>query len=252
MKNPIYSIAVDLGGTSLRVQSVDKHGHVLKKYKGSAPSPADLHVSLHKIFKSWRVSHPHCLTVGSKGIWTKKEKTRLKKKLSFLARKVTVLSDVELAYKTSGLKKGILILAGTGSIALGKNKKGRWIRAGGLGPLKGDEGSGHWIGKEYLRITKNKNNLSVAQTAAYAKQVLKKSAYDPACACIIKNAQKHLVKLVIPLAQKLQSPGAVPISFAGGLFQNKNFRLGFWKELTSSHQKINFLGIKSKKFIFSS
>ena len=48
---------------------------------------------------------------------------------------------------------GVLVLAGTGSIVLGRDGRGRVARAGGLGPLIGDEGSAFWLGREWLRLT---------------------------------------------------------------------------------------------------
>jgi N-acetylglucosamine kinase-like BadF-type ATPase len=46
---------------------------------------------------------------------------------------------------------GIISIAGTGSITLGINRRGRLERAGGWGWLLGDEGSAFWIGREGLR-----------------------------------------------------------------------------------------------------
>lgn len=46
---------------------------------------------------------------------------------------------------------GVMVTAGTGSIAFGKNKDGEVGRAGGWGWLLGDEGSGWWIGHQAVR-----------------------------------------------------------------------------------------------------
>jgi N-acetylglucosamine kinase-like BadF-type ATPase len=46
---------------------------------------------------------------------------------------------------------GIVIVAGTGSIAFGRNAQGRSARAGGWGYLFGDEGGGFWIVRAALR-----------------------------------------------------------------------------------------------------
>jgi glucosamine kinase len=42
---------------------------------------------------------------------------------------------------------GVLVIAGTGSIAFGRNERGETARAGGWGSIISDEGSGYWIGK---------------------------------------------------------------------------------------------------------
>jgi N-acetylmuramic acid 6-phosphate etherase len=44
-------------------------------------------------------------------------------------------------------RPGVVVLAGTGSIAYGRTGDGRWARAGGWGPLFGDEGSGFALGR---------------------------------------------------------------------------------------------------------
>jgi N-acetylglucosamine kinase-like BadF-type ATPase len=46
---------------------------------------------------------------------------------------------------------GILVVAGTGSNAIGRTTDGRLFGAGGWGPVLGDEGSGTWIGLEAIR-----------------------------------------------------------------------------------------------------
>ena len=46
---------------------------------------------------------------------------------------------------------GVIVLAGTGSFAMGINKKGEKAEMGGWGPIIGDEGSGYYIGVSGLR-----------------------------------------------------------------------------------------------------
>jgi N-acetylglucosamine kinase-like BadF-type ATPase len=46
---------------------------------------------------------------------------------------------------------GILVIAGTGAIAMGRGESGELVTAGGFGPVLGDEGSGYWIGLEAIR-----------------------------------------------------------------------------------------------------
>ena len=43
---------------------------------------------------------------------------------------------------------GVIVIAGTGSIAYGRDRRGNTARAGGWGFAIGDEGSAHWIGRE--------------------------------------------------------------------------------------------------------
>jgi N-acetylglucosamine kinase-like BadF-type ATPase len=48
---------------------------------------------------------------------------------------------------------GVVVIAGTGSIAYGKNARGQTARAGGWGFAICDEGSGHWIGRSAVTAT---------------------------------------------------------------------------------------------------
>src|SRR5215475_12616981 len=50
-----------------------------------------------------------------------------------------------------GIDPGILLIAGTGSIVIGRDKDRAMFRVGGWGPYFGDEGSGFWIGREGIR-----------------------------------------------------------------------------------------------------
>lgn len=65
---------------------------------------------------------------------------------------VTIMSDIELSYASQFQEcDGILISAGTGSIAAFRDKSGEITFIGGKGYLIGDEGSGYWIGAEGIR-----------------------------------------------------------------------------------------------------
>ena len=64
-----------------------------------------------------------------------------------------VVSDIELAYRANFADgDGILLYAGTGSVAYAIDEKGAIHQIGGWGYLLGDEGAGYWIGKEAIRI----------------------------------------------------------------------------------------------------
>jgi len=66
--------------------------------------------------------------------------------------KVFIQTDAFISYAGAiGLRPGLLLIAGTGSIAVGRKMDGTMIRVGGWGPAFGDEGSGFWIGREAVR-----------------------------------------------------------------------------------------------------
>jgi glucosamine kinase len=61
---------------------------------------------------------------------------------------VIVLGDMEIALEAAfGDGPGVIVIAGTGSIAFGRDPLGRTLRAGGWGFAISDEGSAHWIGR---------------------------------------------------------------------------------------------------------
>lgn len=71
---------------------------------------------------------------------------------SIVAGEVEVIGDVEVAFEDAfGTGPGVLVIAGTGSIAYGRNTEGETARAGGWGHAISDEGSGYWIGAEAIR-----------------------------------------------------------------------------------------------------
>jgi glucosamine kinase len=55
--------------------------------------------------------------------------------------------NITALHAAFGAGPGVVVIAGTGSIAFGRNSRGDTARAGGWGFAVSDEGSGHWIGR---------------------------------------------------------------------------------------------------------
>jgi N-acetylglucosamine kinase-like BadF-type ATPase len=92
-------------------------------------------------------------TLGLAGVRRKDLRERVRE--SFVKRhhirQTTVVTDAEIAlYGTTLGKAGLVVIAGTGSICLGKNDAGETAIAGGWGPLAGDEGGGIGIAEQAL------------------------------------------------------------------------------------------------------
>ena len=69
----------------------------------------------------------------------------------FGVKQTTVVTDAEIAlYATTLGKPGLVVIAGTGSVCLGKDGNGRIAISGGWGPLAGDEGGGVGIAQQAL------------------------------------------------------------------------------------------------------
>jgi glucosamine kinase len=61
---------------------------------------------------------------------------------------IEVVGDMEIALAAAfGAGPGVIVIAGTGSIAYGRDMQGRTARAGGWGFAISDEGSAHWIAR---------------------------------------------------------------------------------------------------------
>jgi N-acetylglucosamine kinase-like BadF-type ATPase len=99
-----------------------------------------------------------CAVFGLAGLDTEHDRRILKQmvegvlqQLQIRVRHLIVENDgfAALLGATNG-EAGILVIAGTGSIAYGVNGQGVTARAGGWGHRVGDEGSGFWIGKQAI------------------------------------------------------------------------------------------------------
>ncbi|HEY7351576.1 MAG TPA: BadF/BadG/BcrA/BcrD ATPase family protein [Terriglobales bacterium] len=72
---------------------------------------------------------------------------------SIVGGEIDVVGDIDVAFQDAFDKKpGVIVIAGTGAIVFGRNELGESRRASGWGPAVSDEGSGHWIGAEAVRV----------------------------------------------------------------------------------------------------
>src|SRR3990170_4028059 len=145
-----WTVGIDAGGTWLRVLAADGRGRRLIIRR---PGSQDLRAALGAVWRRWRLGRAGVahLVVATRGVWTASERRAAAARLRGLARRVTVLSDAEAAHLGAlGGRPGLLVLAGTGSIVLGRGARGRWVRAGGLGPLFGDGGSAFALARDWL------------------------------------------------------------------------------------------------------
>jgi N-acetylglucosamine kinase-like BadF-type ATPase len=189
--------------------------------------------------RGWSRARVASVVVGSRGIWTPAERRALAARLRPLARRVEVYSDAQMALLGAlGDAPGVLVLSGTGSIAIGRDVDGRWARAGGFGPLLGDEGSAFWIGRAWLRATTDGEDFmparrlvrgphAVARIAALAPGVIARARRgDPRARRVVGDAQRHLAHLVTAVARQLRLRGIVDASWGGSVLGNEWFRAG--------------------------
>ena len=77
-----------------------------------------------------------------------------------LGGEIEVIGDVEIAFEDAfGAGPGVLVIAGTGSVAYGRNTAGETVRAGGWGHAVSDEGSGYWIGLEAVKAALRQHDV---------------------------------------------------------------------------------------------
>lgn len=160
------ALGLDVGGTAARWRLVDAHG-VVAGGSTAGFSGAMLHTAtgreevrsqLQRIASQVgaAVAPPGvtALVAGVTGVGGGSEAlvSMLAEAFALPARMVTVVSDIEIAYRAAFAPDGgYLVYAGTGSIAAFIDAAGVLHRAGGRGFALDDAGGGYWIGREALR-----------------------------------------------------------------------------------------------------
>jgi len=82
---------------------------------------------------------------------------------------VYLANDVEVGWAGSlALHPGINIVAGTGSIAFGKDATGKTARSGGWSEFFGDEGSCYWIGRRVLEMFSKQADGRIPKDALFS------------------------------------------------------------------------------------
>jgi N-acetylglucosamine kinase-like BadF-type ATPase len=92
--------------------------------------------------------------VGLAGIRRKDVRVRMHDVLvqTLGIKNIELVSDGDIAlYGATDGRPGVVVISGTGSIAVGMNRQGKRMSAGGWGPVAGDEGSGSWIARRALQ-----------------------------------------------------------------------------------------------------
>jgi N-acetylglucosamine kinase-like BadF-type ATPase len=149
---------------------------------------------------------------------------------------LAVVGDMEVALEAAvGAGPGVVLIAGTGSIAFGRNAAGKTARAGGKGFEEGDEGSGVNLGRLALDASKrNPGSLlcagvlragvpPVESPAEFAKlvPVVVSAAQkgDSAAKAILTRAASDLAGLAVAILRDLDLMAAgVEVATSGGVF----------------------------------
>jgi N-acetylglucosamine kinase-like BadF-type ATPase len=194
------------------------------------------------------------LYVGAAGAGREPERDELRKALRTenLATTVIVATDIEIALAAAFDEgPGIVVSAGTGSVAVGRDRSGKRHRIGGYGWQMGDEGSGYAIGRAALgavsraadgrsprtalserilaasrsdsfdALVRWAAGASPAEVAALAPQVLEVAAHgDPLAQGIADYAARELTQLAICLLPMMDLQPPVGVAITGGLLSS--------------------------------
>jgi hypothetical protein len=232
------ALGVDLGATWLRA-CLAQDGRPLWTERVPAVDWRELPRFLPRFLRARRVGRLGTLTVGSTRLGGEAGRAALRKALRPLAARVRVLPDYEIAHLAAfGDGPGVVLVASTGSAAFALGPRGRSQRAGGYGPLLGDEGSGFWLGREAARDEALRRALRlphpldlahaadpVRATAALAPRVLRGSRR------LREEAAAHLAALARAAARGLGLPKPAPLALHGSLFKNDALRRGVLRRL---------------------
>lgn len=264
-------IGIDGGGTKTSAMLADSHGIVLAEESGG---PSNFQImgaekaagNLFTIVtdlcqKAGRpLADVHALVAGLTGAGREPDQERMKAAFQDHARnfgalfpRIRIESDARVAIEGAFEgASGIILIAGTGSIAFGKTPEGKILRTGGWGRFIGDEGSGYVIGRDGLaavckeldgrgrktlltglvadhfglsnqeRIIEQvyKNNFDIASIAPFVIRAA--SDRDLECGRILNRAAFELSELVrgLTLRMERETRGPrqkIPLSFVGSL-----------------------------------
>jgi glucosamine kinase len=266
----MYVMGIDGGGSTIRVVIMTHEREILAEYLGPAvnPSVAGREEAARRIQAAMRESIrqagllPEQISGVGLGVagasnryeWAVEWLRGLAGQVTPQAR-IVPGSDYEIALVGAhGQRFGLLLLAGTGSLAYGVNAAGESALVGGWGYLLGDEGSGYWLGSQALRAAARMadgrgrrtmlheavltalnlvqpldlipflygENPRVADVARLAPLVLDCAAQgDSVARGLVETAALELALAVRAVAHRLDMHGHAPM-FAGSLLAGAN------------------------------
>ena len=256
-----FVIGIDAGGTKTVGLLADESGKVLSKsISGGANllTKGELAVEkvLFDVIESLEAPEPlAALCLGIAGVGQPGADQVIRDVLRRLGQRqpVRVVNDALVALVAgapSGI--GIVVVAGTGSIAYGVDPDGHEARSGGWGYLLGDEGSAFWLGHYAVRHAIRAADGRGVATTLYPLICDKLGVSDPnelvkwfydqelsrnrvadlaslvetasvdgdeAAETLMDQAAKHLASAARAVANHLKFPDRHPVVLAGGAFK---------------------------------
>ena len=157
----MHVLGIDAGGTKTMCLLADEHGRVIAEARSGganlqAAGELEVEKVLHQVMEavlSDREGLPAAICLGIAGVDRPEDADAVRGIMRRIGFKIPALivNDALVALVAgAGEDPGVVLVAGTGSIAYGKDALGRAARSGGWGYLLGDEGGGFWIGRAAL------------------------------------------------------------------------------------------------------
>ncbi|MGI6609865.1 MAG: N-acetylglucosamine kinase [Limnochordia bacterium] len=270
-------LGIDAGGTHTLAIAISGAGDVLGIGRGGAAN----HVSLGEVVARASIAEaveealqeqrlqPSAVAFGSSGLEEPGDLGTARRLLpeSVWSLPIVFDSDAVMALEGAlGGQAGIVVTAGTGAIAYGRDAAGRRAGASGWGWRIGDEGSAYWLGKEALRAVckaeDGRGPLTALTTAVLSKLELPDcyavrdwvymeerapsdiaqlapaievaaALGDPTAKGLLEKAAEELAGAVEAVARRLGCLDwpKVRISFSGGVFRSDTLRRCFTDDI---------------------
>ena len=157
----MHVLGIDAGGTKTVCFLADERGRVLAEARGGGANLqayGELAVEkvLHAVMEEAigeRDLQPAAICLGIAGVDREADAAAVRgimRRIGFKTRTLVVNDALIALVAGAGDRAGVVIVAGTGSIAYGRDSASRAARSGGWGYILGDEGGGFWIGRSAL------------------------------------------------------------------------------------------------------
>src|SRR5271156_6817468 len=160
-----YFLGFDGGGTKTDCVLADAEGRVVARASAGPSNPLrsgytrswfSLSDAADSVLKQEKIHSGHirgiCAGLGGAGRSGVARRVTTFFEHGYPNASVRVTTDLEIAREAAfGSGEGVILLAGTGSAAFGRDASGRTARAGGRGPWFSDEGSAFDIGRRAFR-----------------------------------------------------------------------------------------------------
>ncbi len=155
-------LGIDAGGTKTVCQLADEQARTLVEARGpganlQAVGELEVEKVLHQVIDEALANsgaRPAAICLGMAGVDRPRDADIVRGILLRIGHRAQpfVVNDALIALE-AGIPgaPGVVVVAGTGSIAYGRDAQGRAARSGGWGYVLGDEGSGYWLGRQALR-----------------------------------------------------------------------------------------------------